>query len=286
MSKCTAAQAVAAMEYYLGYYEKASNAYATSRDKSVFAKNKGSANYTYFGYKCGVQAQPWCASTDTVAILDACGGSTADAKSVLWGVYPYVNCAQVWNAAPSSAKIWSYYQRWTLGKGDRKTYYPKAGDIIVFTDDTVNRTHTGMVYACDGTYVYTIEGNSSNRCQRRSYKLTDSYIYGWIHPNYKASSDPTPTGGDHYGAKMSVGMHILSKGCAGEEVRTVQILLNYENKKLDGKLFGTELDTDGIFGPATKAAVQAYQDHEWPDDAPCNGVVGTATMNRLLKRGE
>lgn len=286
MSKCTAAQAVAAMEYYVGYYEKASSAYATSRDKSVFTKNKGSANYTYFGYKCGVQGQPWCASTDTVAILDACGGSTSDAKAVLWGVYPYINCAQVWNAAPSSAKIWSYHQRFVLGKGDRTNRIPVKGDIIVFTDNCVSRSHTGMVYACDGTYVYTIEGNSGNMCRKRSYKLTDKYIYGWIHPNYKESSDPTPTSGEKYGAKMTVTMHVLSKGCAGEEVRTIQILLNYENKKLEGKLFDGELETDGIFGPTTEAAVKAYKDHEWPDDAPCNGVVGTGTMNRLLKRGE
>lgn len=286
MSKCTAAQAVAAMKYYVGYREKATVTYSTYRDKAYFEKNAGSNNYTYPGYKCGVNGQPWCAATDTVAILDACGGSTSDAKSVLWGVYPYINCAQVWNAAPSSAKIWSYHQRFVLGKGDRTNRYPVAGDIIVFTDDQVNRSHTGMVYACDKTYVYTIEGNSANRCQYRSYKLTDKYIYGWIHPNYAKSSDPTPTSGEQYGAKMSVGMHILSKGCAGEEVRTAQILLNYENKKLDGKLFDGELETDGIFGPATQAAVKAYQDHEWPDDAPCNGVIGTGTMDRLLKRGE
>lgn len=286
MSKCTAAEAVAAMEYYLGYREKATVKYSTYRDKAYFEKNAGSNNYTYAGYKCGVNGQPWCAAQDTTAILDACGGSTSDAKAVLWGVYPYINCAQVWNAAPSSAKIWSYHQRFVKGKGDRTNRTPVKGDIIVFTDDQVNRSHTGMVYACDGTYVYTIEGNSANRCQRRSYKLTDKYIYGWIHPNYKESSDPTPTSGDHYGTKMTVGMHILSKGCAGEEVRTIQILLNYENKVLNGKLFGDDLEPDGIFGPATKAAVQAYQDHEWPEDAPCNGVVGTGTMNRLFKRGE
>lgn len=286
MSKCTAAQAVAAMEYYLGYREKATVTYSTYRDKAYFTKNAGSNNYTYPGYVCGVNGQPWCAATDTTAILDACGGVKADAKDVLWGVFPYTVCNQVWDAAPSYAKIWSYHQRFVKGKGDRVNRTPVYGDIIVFTDDTVTRSHTGMVTGCDGTYVYTIEGNSANRCQRRSYKLTDKYIYGWIHPNYAPSSDPTPTSGEKYGAKMTVGMHILSKGCAGEEVRTIQILLNYENKVLNGKLFGDDLEPDGIFGPATKAAVQAYQDHEWPDDAPCNGVIGTGTMNRLLKRGE
>ena len=35
MSKCTAAQAVKAMEYYIGYCEKATSAYASSRDKDT-----------------------------------------------------------------------------------------------------------------------------------------------------------------------------------------------------------------------------------------------------------
>ena len=81
MSKCTAAQAVAEMEYWIGYYEKASGSYATTPDKSAFEKNKGSANYTYFGYVCGVQGQPWCAATISTVMLRACGGSQADAKA-------------------------------------------------------------------------------------------------------------------------------------------------------------------------------------------------------------
>jgi hypothetical protein len=241
--KCTAAQAVKAMEYYVGYYEKATSAYASSRDKDCFTKNKGSGNYTYFGYMCGVQSQPWCAATDTVAILDACGGVKSDAKEVMYGVYPYVNCAQVWDAAPDNKKYWSHYQRWTLGKGVRKTYKPVAGDIIVFSDNGKTRSHTGMVYAVDDTYVYTIEGNSGNMCRKRSYKLTDSYIYGWIRPNYAESSEQPTTRVEKYGKELPNGMHELSKGCAGEEVETMQILLNGRS--------GAGLEVDGIFGNGT-----------------------------------
>lgn len=275
MSKCTAAEAVAAMLYWENYYEKASSAYATSRAKSCFPMNKGSANYTYAGYLCGVQGQPWCAAQDSTAIFEACGSNKADARAVLWGVWPYVNCAQVWDAAPSTAKIWSYHQRFVKGKGDRVNRYPVAGDIIVFTDDQVSRSHTGMVYYCDGTYVYTIEGNSGNMCRKRSYKLSDKYIYGWIHPDYKASTAAVTTTVEQYGAVCCKDpeLHILSKGTAGPEVENAQILLI-------GHGFNCGDDgADGIFGPKTKEAVIAFQKKFW---ASPDGVIGAKTWPKLL----
>ena len=270
MSKCTAAQAVEAMSYWVGYYEKASSSYAQTRAKSAFALNKGSNNYTYPGYLCGVQAQPWCAATVTTAIYEACG-SKADAKEVMYGVYPYVNCAQVWDAAPNNKKYWSHYQRWTLGKGVRQTYKPIAGDIIVFTDDGKTRSHTGMVYACDGTYVYTIEGNSANMCRKRSYKLTSSYIYGWVRPAYAEATVAPNVKQEQYGKALSIGLHELSKGCAGAEVERMQILLNALNK--------ANLTVDGDFGKATEEAVTEYQSKFWTNP---DGICGEKTWKKLL----
>ena len=270
MSKCTAAQAVEAMSYWVGYYEKASSSYAQTRAKSAFALNKGSNNYTYPGYLCGVQAQPWCAATVTTAIYEACG-SKADAKEVMYGVYPYVNCAQVWDAAPNNKKYWSHYQRWTLGKGVRQTYKPIAGDIIVFTDDGKTRSHTGMVYACDGTYVYTIEGNSGNMCRKRSYLLTSSYIYGWVRPAYAEATTTPNVKQEQYGSELSIGLHVLSKGCAGAEVETLQILLNAK--------VNAGLTVDGDFGKATQAAVTAYQSKFWTNP---DGICGEKTWKKLL----
>lgn len=262
--KCTAAQAVAAMEYYLEYFEKATSAYASSRDKSVFALNKGSANYTYFGYFTGTQGQPWCASTVTTAIYDACG-SKADAKSVMYGVYPYLVCNQVWDSAPSSKKF-------RRGKG-----IPVAGDIAVFTDDGTVRSHTGMVYYCDGTYVYTIEGNSGNQCRKRSYKLTDTYIYGFVRPDYKVSSDTVSTKVEQYGKVCCKDpeLHELSKGTAGAEVRTAQALLIER-----GFDCGTD-GADGIFGKDTKSAVKAFQKSTGLKE---DGEIGANTWPKLLKK--
>ena len=300
MAICTAAKAVSAMQYWIGYYEKASSSYATTRAKSAFTSNKGNNNYTYAGYLCGVQGQAWCAAQVSTAIYEACGSSSASAKQVMYGVWPYVNCAQVWDAAPSNKKFWSYYQRWTLGKGERKTYKPVAGDIIVFTDNGKLRSHTGMVYSCDGTYVYTIEGNSGNMCRKRSYKLTSSYIYGWIRPAYAAATTTTTTTSttatttsttasttnkvktkiEQYGSVCCKDpeLHVLSKGCAGPEVATIQrILLGAGIKGEDGK----DIVVDEDFGKNTEYGVKQLQKKLGITQ---DGKVGKLTWPAALKK--
>lgn len=272
MSKCTAGQAVSAFAYWLDYYEKASSAYASTRAKTAFDKNKGSNNYTYAGYLCGVQGQPWCAAQVTTAIYEACDSSRAEAKEIMHGVWPYVNCAQMWDAADYDHKFWGDYQRFTLGKGNRTRYTPVPGDVIVFTDNKVVRSHTGMVYAADDTYVYTYEGNSGNMCRKRSYRRDSSYIYGYVKPLYKTSSDTIVIDPDQYGAEIIVEVkrHVLSKGCAGPEVKELQELLN-EN--------GANIKVDGEFGTATEAAVMAYQEKH---GLKADGIVGKNTWEMML----
>ncbi len=57
---------------------------------------------------------------------------------------------------------------------------PVAGSIIFFDwgdDGSVN--HVGIVKKVEKGTVYTIEGNSGNRCRERSYVIGDSRIYGY-----------------------------------------------------------------------------------------------------------
>ena len=71
------------------------------------------------------------------------------------------------------------------GWGDQGKYTPKPGDIIFFSGDTENvSSHTGIVIACDGVNVYTIEGNTSNMVAKREYSLTSTYVKGYGIPNY------------------------------------------------------------------------------------------------------
>lgn len=74
---------------------------------------------------------------------------------------------------------------------------PQAGDQIFFwPKDAIGGpavAHTGLVYAVDGTYVYTIEGNTSGAngviangggvCKKK-YKLTYNRIAGYGRPKW------------------------------------------------------------------------------------------------------
>lgn len=268
MSKCTAAQAVTAFKYWIGYYEKATSAYATTRDKSAFTLNKGSNNWTYAGHTFGINGgswAAWCAMQVTLSILEACGNDKDAVKDILYGVYPYIECSQVYNAAPADKK------------GRRGAWTPKPGDIIVFTDNGTSRSHTGMVYAVDNTYVYTMEGNSSNMCKTRSYPLTSTYIYGYIRPNYADASpnDPVIPSGNNYGAVCypELGLHTLSKGCAGPEVKTIQRIIYARGINHD--------KVDGEFGKNTKTGVIALQKQLGLSQ---DGVVGKDTWKAILTK--
>ena len=62
---------------------------------------------------------------------------------------------------------------------------PVAGDIIFFSWNSNSRiNHVGIVIGSDANYVYTIEGNSRDKCRVKSYPLNSSVIYGYGLPNY------------------------------------------------------------------------------------------------------
>ena len=260
MSRCTAAEALDAFAYWLGYCEKATARYAQTREKIYFETDRGSANYTYAGYLCGVQGGAWCAMQVSTAICEACGGRE-DARSVMHGVWPYTSCDQLYDAAPAAYK------------GRRGAWEPKPGDVIVFSDNGTTRTHTGMVYAADGAYVYTYEGNSANMCRKRSYPIGSAYIWGYVRPLYADGNMPElPT--ENYGEVVlaDTGLHMLSKGCAGPEVSTVQRIIFARG-------IDRTLAVDGEFGPKTKAGVVELQRQLGLET---DGFVGALTWKAML----
>lgn len=73
------------------------------------------------------------------------------------------------------------------------SYYPIVGDIIFFDwyDDNGNQDgtsdHVGIVTRTDITNrtIYTIEGNTSNKCAERMYSFDDAQVMGYGSPKYE-----------------------------------------------------------------------------------------------------
>ncbi|MBR4880346.1 MAG: CHAP domain-containing protein [Clostridia bacterium] len=136
----------------------------------------GSKNYTKYGAWYGLNPDPWCAM-----FVSWCANKAGIPTTVI----------------PKHASC-DIGMQWFQGKGLWKwskscggSYTPKRGDIIYFRTNTAityDSTHVGIVYNCDGSTVYTIEGNASNKCQTKSYALSDAYILGYGTPAYTDNS--------------------------------------------------------------------------------------------------
>ena len=63
-------------------------------------------------------------------------------------------------------------------------YNPKSGDLIFYDFDKNGLPeHVGMVFSNDGTYVETIEGNSSDAVKHNKYSLDSTSIYAYVEIN-------------------------------------------------------------------------------------------------------
>lgn len=161
----------------VGYLEK-------KNGNSLYDKtaNAGNANYTKYGYEMhklypATMDYPaaWCDCFVDWCFVQAFGKDKA--MNMLHKFDDYtVNSA-------------GYYK-------NNKEWYksPKVGDQIFFTDSKGGICHTGIVYAIDNSYVYTIEGNTSSASgvvanggcvAKKKYSLTYNKIAGYGRPNYE-----------------------------------------------------------------------------------------------------
>ena len=154
----------------LGYHEKAS--VANLDDKTA---NSGSNNITKYWrdlanagyYQSSKQGAEWCDGFVDWLFYTLYGKEKGEWLECQTGV--------LGAGTPYSA---GYYK--AQGRYDST---PKPGDQIFF-QRYGNICHTGIVEDVKDGIVYTIEGNSSNQVERRSYKIGDSYIAGYGHPKY------------------------------------------------------------------------------------------------------
>lgn len=163
----------------VGYREKASNSQLDNK-----TANAGSNNYTkyaaYFDrlwnsgvrwYNTRKQGADWCDMFFDWAQCQAWGYEIA--RKVLY--QPMESCGA---GCEFSADYYRANGAWIPRSGE-----PKPGDQIFF-GPAGDETHTGMVVGVTATTVYTIEGNSGNRCAERSYARSESKIAGYGRPDY------------------------------------------------------------------------------------------------------
>ncbi len=72
------------------------------------------------------------------------------------------------------------------------SYTPQAGDLIFYASYG-SIYHVGLVVSSDGTNVYSIEGNYSDRVSEVTHALSYGDILGYATPNYSSSSSSADT---------------------------------------------------------------------------------------------
>lgn len=161
---------------------------------------------------------------------------------------------------------------------ENDAHSPAPGDIIMYDwDDSGkgenknNPDHVGIVEKRTGDTVTVIEGNYSNAVKRRTLQVNGKYIRGYIVPKYATAAATEKTETKQDGHKIE--MRILSKGCKGEDVRALQILLIGR-----GYSCGSA-GADGDFGNGTDKAVRNYQRDK---GLTVDGAAGPVTMSSLL----
>lgn len=150
----------------IGYMEKASN-----KNLDVKTANAGKGNYTKYARDLVkligspyAQGAAWCDMFVDWCFVQTFGKDNAKKMLGGWSAY-----------TPTSADLYK--------KAKRFYQSPAVGDQIFFKNsERIN--HTGIVVNVTSTTVYTIEGNSSNKVQNRSYSLKDKSIAGYGRPNW------------------------------------------------------------------------------------------------------
>jgi peptidoglycan hydrolase-like protein with peptidoglycan-binding domain len=285
----------------VGYLEKASNSNLDSKEGNAgynnwtkYARDLDALGYFYNGPKNGYA---WCDMFVDWCFVQAFGPTAAmnllqqPKKSYGAGCY-------------YSAK---YYK-------DKGQFYtnPKAGDQIFFWNSSkTDVAHTGLVYAVDASYVYTVEGNTSSTSGvvangggvfKKKYARNYTRIYGFGRPNYDAegNSSPTiiekveynyaPTVKEWQLAAIADGYKFPKYGADGEwgaecasvlPKTVVKKQLTYTNKnltKIVQKIVGVE--ADGKCGKDTDAAIRKYQSL---NGLEVDGIWGPACWKFVLK---
>ena len=148
---------------WIGYLE-----HATPDRLNEFRANPGKGGCTIFGAMTGLQRLPWCATF----------------------VHAVIRRPDILGRPHPGCRVLERRMR-KKGLLRNKDYLPKNGDIIFCSNNCTSRVdHCGIVEACDGKTVTSIDGNTidpsgvfppgrGGAVARRTRKLTDPRIVGY-----------------------------------------------------------------------------------------------------------
>lgn len=187
-------------------------------------------------------------------------------------------------AGTTTAGCYENVQAWKRAR--RFSYYPAVG--AVFFIGSAGQTHTGLVYAFDSIYIYTIEGNtnddgSANGDGVYRRRRARSAIYGYGYPNYShpiVSADPKfgPPQSGTPGTpvvKPKVEVYNVQPGDNNSDVLLVQKALKIVYPSFDYS------SGPGIFGPKTEACYTKWQQSLGFEG---DGQPGIQSLTELAKR--
>ncbi len=189
----------------------------------------GSTNYTEYGYYVGLSggsSHAWCAAFCAWTFY------TAEVTDVDGGVYE-TNSGNIWS--DTYVPDWSNY---LIDEGRYKaayqfrnsysslydaSYVPQPGDLVFFYTASGDypgwEGHIGLVAYSDGTYVYTLEGNTSSQDGVESegggmffkqYSLTGSSLVGFGSMPYESVEGLPEI--DYTGANPTPGLYVTTSG--------------------------------------------------------------------------
>ena len=258
----------------VGYREKASNAALDDPEANAgggnwnkYARDLAAAGY-YNGDKNGYA---WCE-----CFVDWCFWNAFGSEG------QRIQC-QTGDLGAACIYSMQYYKQ--QGRCDMN---PRPGDQIFFYGGgTVG--HTGIVTAVSDSTVTVVEGNSSDRVQKLTYRRGDSRIAGYGHPWYERVAESvgeekegelapelTPKPAPQY---CTVKLPLLKRGATGTAVESAQLLLIHRGYACGGRRFLGRETPDGNFGPATEQSVKAFQTKTALEP---DGEIGSATWAALL----
>lgn len=240
----------AAVEKYLAWWREQIGYREGENNYNKYAEDPDLAKL--YGWK--PQNQPWCDVIYDEGMIVCFGLSAASQMT-------YQPIGKGSALCRTSA---SYYKANNAWYGT-----PEPGDqVFFFAAGEIN--HTGVVEKVGMGAITTIEGNTSDMVARRSYALGDSRIAGYGRPKWSVVDGGTVDPGTK---TYFVELPILQRGCRGDAVRSLQMLLIGHDFSCGG------CGVDGEFGPGTEAGVKNFQRWAKLDD---DGVVGQLTYSALL----